>query len=110
VETLKEERVKKIKCEDNTVSANWMYCIIIPGLDFQNLEEYMNEKMVQIRPFFYDIRKHSHLQDIKVDYPELEIKDIMLPSYPGLKKEQQEYIINYLNEYLKISFYYFTRI
>ncbi len=98
---LKRKKIIKLTNEENTISANWMYCIIIPGLDFQNLEEYMNEKMVQIRPFFYDIRKHSHLQDIKVDYPELEIKGIMLPSYPGLKKEQQEYIINCLNEYIK---------
>ena len=59
----------------------------------------MNEKMVQIRPFFYDIRKHDHLKDIKVDHPAITNRGIMLPSYPGLKEEQQEYIINCLNGY-----------
>ena len=88
----------KIESEKNTVSANWMYCIIIPELDFTCLETYMNEKMIQIRPFFYAIRKHDHLKDIKVDYSEITNRGIMLPSYPGLKEEQQEYIINCLNE------------
>ena len=97
---LKESKIKKIESEENTVSANWMYCIIIPELDFPCLETYMNEKMIQIRPFFYDIRKHYHLKDIKVDYSEITNRGVMLPSYPGLKEEQQEYIINCLNEYL----------
>ena len=61
-------------------------------------------ELIQIRPFFYDIRKHDHLKDIKVDYPEIENSGIMLPSYPGLKDEQQEYIINCLHEYLKLLF------
>ena len=64
------------------------------------MENYMNEKMIQIRPFFYDIRKHDHLKDINIDYPEITRIGIMLPSYPGLKVEKQEYIINCLNEYL----------
>jgi len=100
---LKESKIKKIESEENTVSANWMYCIIIPELDFLCLETYMNEKMIQIRPFFYDIRKHDHLKDIKVDYSEITNRGVMLPSYPGLKEEQQEYIINCLNEYLVVQ-------
>lgn len=100
---INENKVIKIKSEEKTTSANWMYCIIIPKLDFESIEEFMNEKMVQIRPFFYDIRKHEHLKDIKVDYTELIDNGIMLPSYPGLKQEQQEYIINCLNEYFVLN-------
>ena len=99
---LKEGKIIKLENEENTISANWMYCIIIPGLDFKSLEHYMNEKLIQVRPFFYDIRKHDHLKDIKVDYPEMTNIGIMLPSYPGLKKEQQDYVVNWLKEYLKI--------
>ena len=96
----KKGKIIKLDYEDNTISATWMYCIIIDGLDFKSLEIYMNDKMIQIRPFFYDIRKHDHLKDIKVDYPEITNSGIMLPSYPDLKEEQQEYIINCLVEYL----------
>lgn len=103
--SLEEGKVIKLEIENNTVSANWMYCIVICGLDFKSLENYMNEKMVQIRPFFYDIRKHDHLKNIKVDYPEITNTGIMLPSYPELNAEQQEYIINCLNEYLKKYIY-----
>jgi perosamine synthetase len=98
---LKEGKIIKLESEENTIGATWMYCIVIPRLDFKSLEEYMNNKMIQIRPFFYDIRRHDHLKDIKVDYPEMTNSGIMLPSYPGLKQEQQEYIVNYLNEYIK---------
>ena len=95
-------KIKKISTEKDTISATWMYCIIIPNSDFNSIENFMAEKMVQIRPFFYDIRRHKHLQDIKCDYPEIDVnnKGIMLPSYPELSKEQQEYISNCLNENL----------
>lgn len=98
-----EGQIVKIKREENTVSANWMYCIIIPNLKFKHMENYMNEKMIQIRPLFYDIRKHDHLKDINIDYPEIINNGVMLPSYPGLKQEHQEYIFNCLNEYLLIK-------
>jgi len=66
------------------------------------MENYMNEKMIQIRPLFYDIRKHDHLKDINIDYPEIINNGVMLPSYPGLKEEQQNYVVNWIKEYLKI--------
>jgi len=100
---LKEGKIIKLESEENTLSATWMYCIIIHGIDFKNFELYMNEKLIQVRPFFYDIRKHDHLKDIKVDYSEITNSGIMLPSYPGLKGEQQEYIINFLVEYLNTN-------
>ena len=98
-----DSKIRKPSIEKNTVSANWLYCIIIPNSDFKSIENFMAEKMVQIRPFFYDIRKHKHLIDIKCDYPEVDItrNGIMLPSYPELKMDQQEYIVNCFNEYLK---------
>ena len=99
---LKEGKIIKLKSEENTISANWMYCIIIPRLDFNSFEDYMNDKLIQIRPFFYDIRKHYHLKDIKVDYPEIVNNGIILPSFPGLTEEQQDYIVNRIKEYLKI--------
>ena len=34
------------------------------------------------KTFFYDIRNHAHLKDIKVDYLEITNRGIMLPNYP----------------------------
>ena len=96
-------KLKKLKSEDRTESAKWMYCLIIVNLDFADFENYMSGKLIQIRPFFYDIRKHKHLEDITVDYDECEViqNGVMLPSYPGLEIVKQEYICNCVKEYLK---------
>ena len=91
-------KIKKLEIEKNTIPSNWMYCIIINDLNYKDFENYMNEKLIQIRPFFFDIRKHQHLQDISVSY-----KELGNVYNPGLKSEQQEYIINCLDEYLKCS-------
>uniref|UniRef100_A0A6C0KF67 DegT/DnrJ/EryC1/StrS aminotransferase family protein n=1 Tax=viral metagenome TaxID=1070528 RepID=A0A6C0KF67_9ZZZZ len=101
---IKMKQIKKLESEDFTTSSNWMYCIIINILefDFNDFENYMNEKLVQVRPFFYDIRKHTHLKDTNVKYDEIMISNngIMLPSYPGLTIEKQEYICNCIKEYI----------
>ena len=96
-------QIVKINSEENTVSANWMYCIIIDDLNFKDFENYMNEKLIQIRPFFYDIRKHEHLKGIKCVYEECNVikNGAMLPSYPGLELEKQEHISNCIKEYLE---------
>ena len=76
----------------------------ISGINFKQIENFRTEKMIQIRPFFYDIRKHKHLKNINTPYKILDItnKGIMLPSYPSLKCNQQEYIINSLKEYFNL--------
>ncbi len=62
----------------------------------------MNDKLIQIRPFFYDIRKHKHFKDIKVNYDEIyeATYGVMLPSFPNLNIEKQEYICNCIKEYI----------
>ena len=97
-------KIKKLEIEKNTIPSNWMYCIIIDGLCYYEFEKYMNEKLIQIRPFFYDIRKHIHLKDIKCIYEKCNIikKGVMLPSYPGLELEKQEYIVNCIKEYIMV--------
>ena len=100
---IKKGKIRKIKFEENTVQSQWMYCIIIDNLDYKDFENYMNEKLIQIRPFFYDIRRHKHLKDIKVNYKECNIPQngVMLPSYPNLELKKQEYISNCIKEYIK---------
>jgi perosamine synthetase len=101
---IKNNKIIKIKSENNTEKANWMYCILIKDINFKQFEKYMNEKLVQIRPFFYDIRRHEHLKDIKVDYNEIiEFNwGVMLPSYPKLEYKKQKYICNCIKEYINL--------
>lgn len=104
----KSNKLKQIKKEKDIDKANWMYCIIFSDqksdklFSYKDFENYMNEKLIQIRPFFYDIRKHKHLFDIKVEYDECNEtnRGVMLPSYPGLEIEKQEYICNCIKEYI----------
>lgn len=97
-------KIKKLKSENNTCGSNWMYCIIIQNnkFNFNKFETFMNNKLVQIRPFFYDIRKHLHFKDVNVNYQEIDISNrgVMLPSFPSLNIEKQEYICNCIKEYL----------
>lgn len=95
----------KLKSENNTEVSRWLYSIVIPTVDYDDIEKYMTEKNVQIRPFFYDIREHSHLNTIKVDTPICETSKhgIMIPSYPELTAEQIEYIVFNIVNYIQTS-------
>ena len=99
-----DKKVVKLKNEKYTRPANWMYCILIPNVKYEVIEKHMNDKNIQIRPFFYDIRNHKHLKDIKVLNDEIKNTKhgLMLPSYPNLKRDEQLYIINCLNEYVSL--------
>lgn len=100
---ISENKIIKLKNEANTEQSYWMYCIIIKGINYDEIEKYMNSKNIQIRPFFYDIRKHEHLKGIKCVYEECNVikNGAMLPSYPGLELEKQEHISNCIKEYLE---------
>lgn len=102
------EDVLMQKIDPNTDFSNWMFGIRIknnPGYDI--VETFFREKNIDIRPMFYDITSHKHLRnnpDIyinEVDNAKLLQKEcIILPSFPELKKEEQKYIIDVLEEYL----------
>jgi len=95
-------KIIKLKDEENTINAKWMYCIIIPNVKYKNIEKYMNNNNIETRPFFYDISKHKHLKNIRNIYPKLVNVEsgIMLPSYPELKKQEQIFITDCLIKYL----------
>lgn len=103
---IKTKKILKLENEDNTHISYWMYILIIPNINFNKLEKYMEYKNIQIRPLFYDIYKHEHLKDIKKyeqDKFTNEITNIgiMLPSYPELSYEQQKYITLCLLEFIE---------
>ena len=98
-------KVKLLESEFGTEASNWMFILIAPGVDYNKLENAFNTKNIQIRPLFYDIHKHSHLISIKTDMDEnndgIINNGLMLPSYPSLTFNEQEYIISVLRDYLE---------
>jgi len=104
-ELIDNNQIIKTSVEKDTVKALWMYNIIIPNIDYKHFEKYMESKNIQVRPFFYDIRKHDHLKDINISFEEnISSKfGVMLPSYPELSTDEQVYIINCVKEYIQLN-------
>lgn len=98
-------KIKKIESEIDTISANWMYCIIINDLNYNDIESYMNDNSIQIRPIFYDLRQHIHLKDININYPELQNKNlgIMIPSHPHISYSDQTKVCDSLKKYFNFK-------
>jgi perosamine synthetase len=97
--------IQFIQQEEETAHSNWMYAIIIPTIPFEVIELYMKQHGIEIRPFFYDIHRHSHLQDIHHPfdssfYSSITNHCILLPSYPELDYTQQTYIYDTLQEFI----------
>jgi len=95
-------RLIEIEQEENTHVSKWMYCIIIKDIDYEDLDNYMTTNGISVRPFFYDLRRHSHLKGLSYKYPDIDIFNygVFLPSYPELTYENQLYIINIIIKYI----------
>lgn len=94
---IEEGKVKKLKNENETEQSYWMYCILLPSIVYEDVEFYMNNKGIEIRPFFYDIHMHNHLNMIKNIHDNkfsnyVSSIGIILPSFPELTYDQQQYI------------------
>jgi len=94
-----------LESDPNTEASNWMFVVFIKDIIYEDLEKYMLEKNVQIRPLFYDIHEHEHLKTIKKGVADDSVEGVrrlgvMLPSYPELTLDEQKYIVNCIKEYL----------
>ena len=105
IQTLNNNKIKFIISENNTEHSKWMFSIILLSTIYEDIEEYMKQNNIEIRPIFYDMYTHLHLINIKKHEPEI-ISDIycgiLLPSYPELTFDEQSYIISTLNRYFTI--------
>lgn len=93
---------------ENTQNANWMFGIRIPGSKYEDAEKYFNDNNIEIRPMFFPINVHKHIKQNQNIYTQdcknaelLNKECIILPSYPELNNDEQGYIIDKLNEYVK---------
>ena len=92
------------KDEPNTINANWMFGIRIPGIKYSYIKYFLNIKEIDIRPMFYPITHHFHLVNVscKKDVAQLLSNEcFILPSYPELTREDQDYIIRSVDEYVR---------
>lgn len=94
--------------EEGTVNANWMFGVRVLGQEsYDQAQAYFSLRGIEIRPMFYPISAHAHLQNNQNIEPcDNLVADLLnkecfiLPSYPELTVDEQTYIINTTNEYI----------
>lgn len=99
--------VSKPENSIGTRAAKWMYSLITPGINYNSIGKFLEEKGIDTRPFFYDANDHKHISICnKYGKSELFEYGIMLPSYPSISVEEQTYIVNCIREYIleKVKF------
>ena len=88
--------------DSNCERANWMFAVYLTNncIHIDQINQYFIDNGIEIRPFFYPYDSHNHLKTIMNrtnDYTisnELNTHIILLPSYPELTLQQQEYIVS----------------
>ena len=86
----------------NCEKANWIFAIHLlnNNKSIDEINDYFIGNCIDIRPFFYPYYEHKHLKQIMNNTNNNSISErlnkniIMLPSYPELTFQQQEYIVS----------------
>lgn len=94
--------------EEGTVSANWMFGVRVLGQEsYDQAQSYFSQRGIEIRPMFYPISTHAHLRENQnVEPSDNTVADLLnkecfiLPSYPELTFEEQQFIISTVNDYV----------
>lgn len=94
-ESLSNEEVLYPKEEENTEPSNWMFVCGVQK-PYSEVLNCMKAQNIDIRPFFYDIQEHKHLQTIPRKPLQLLATFIMLPSYPDLTSDEIQSIVSTL--------------
>jgi perosamine synthetase len=95
-----------LQCFDSsTYSACWMYGLGIKGSIYKNAEKFCADAGIETRPMFYPMSSHNHLVNYALPYGEeisgrLNEEVVILPSYPEITEEEQDYIIKKVKEYV----------
>lgn len=96
--------------EKDSTHSKWMYGIRIPNRteSFEEKQAFFNSRGVDIRPMFYPMGYHAHLnanRNIRICNDEvgdmISKTSIMIPSFPDLTREEQSVVISSVNEYIK---------
>jgi perosamine synthetase len=93
---------------ENCENANWMFAIRFMNnrKSIHDTDAFFIENGVEIRPFFYPYYRHTHLNRLSCNDTTHNISEklntniIMLPSYPELRYEEQEYIATKIRHFV----------
>jgi perosamine synthetase len=96
------------KNADNTKNANWHFGVRVPGqTSYEVAESFFKQRSIEIRPMFYPMHAHKYISDMDCIQQEdstnavlLNKECFLLPSYPELKSDEQDYILKSVNDYL----------
>lgn len=92
--------------EPDTVHSNWMMGVRVCGSQYGYTQKFFNENGIDIRQFFYPISSHAHYSHVPIQDDSvsrlLNQEVFMVPSYPELKKEDQDRVIETIKQYSKL--------
>jgi len=90
----------------DTQHSHWMFGIRIKGnKNYEDIEKFFNKHYVDVRPMFYPINAHKHLQSIASHggtnvAAQLNRECVILPSYPELQDHEICHIANVVKSYI----------
>jgi len=103
------EEVSFQKSDINTKHSNWMFGIKIVNGNYSDIESFLNKNFIDVRPMFYPIHRHKHLQGHIVhggnDVAKTLNKEcVILPSYPDLQEHEICHIVNCIKQCIANGF------
>tara|TARA_B110000208_G_C11355406_1_gene279143 strand:- start:16 stop:441 length:426 start_codon:yes stop_codon:yes gene_type:complete len=100
-------KIKLIKHEENTIHSPWIYALRIVD-NTKTIEEtcdFFKNNNIDIRPFFYPINAHKHLETIEnndnTSYV-LNKEIIMIPSSPNITYEEQKLVVDVVYKFINL--------
>lgn len=89
------------EAEPGTVQSEWMFVCGIPDIQYADMERHMTSNGIDIRPFFYDITVHKHLENVPRTTLSTNVTYFMLPSYPDLTDQQIDSVCKNISVFLE---------
>jgi len=90
--------------DPSTSHSQWIFGVKIPGAKYSQIQDFYQQKGVDVRPMFHPISRHSHLNEVSVSkeqqclHQELQDQWVMLPTYPDLTEREYHYIAEITNQ------------
>jgi len=96
--------VKTFKKDPETQSGNWIISFRLPGKKFNDASTFFSSYGIDIRPFFYPITVHKHLEGIERFENDIKQEEIiMFPSSPNLKENEIDEICKRIIQFHKMT-------